>query len=65
MFIESFEVHYFKSLQDFKIHFNSDINILTGANNSGKTTVLEAISLWHECFSKLITQTKSKGKYLL
>jgi hypothetical protein len=35
---------------------------LTGRNNSGKTTVLEALSLWYECFQKLLTQAKRSQK---
>lgn len=40
-------------------------------NNSGKTTVLEALSLWQECFTKLITEAKrgektyKRGDYVL
>jgi AAA15 family ATPase/GTPase len=41
-------------------------------NNSGKTTVLEALSLWQECFQKLIvevkknkTTTSKRGDYTL
>lgn len=52
----------FKSFQDVTFHFNSDLNILTGVNNAGKTTVLEAISLWNECFGKLIRQAKKTVK---
>lgn len=56
MFIQKFQIQNFKSFQDVTLYFNKDVNILTGKNNSGKTTVLEALSLWHECFTKLITQ---------
>ncbi len=62
MHIKSFKIKNFKSFKDVTIHFNNDLNILTGANNSGKTTVLEAISLWHECFSKLISKAKGSEK---
>lgn len=58
MYIKTFNIKNFKSFQDVTIHFNSDLNILTGKNNCGKTTVLEAISLWHECFNRLIHQAK-------
>jgi AAA15 family ATPase/GTPase len=44
------------------LYFNKDLNILTGVNNSGKTTVLEALSLWQECFNKLITEAKRSDK---
>jgi len=49
---------------DITLYFNKDVNILTGKNNSGKTTVLEALSLWHECFTKLIIQAiRNQKKY--
>ena len=64
MFVQKFQVQNFKSFQDITIYFNKDVNILTGKNNSGKTTVLEALSLWHECFTKLITQAiRNQKKY--
>lgn len=71
MHIKEIKIKNFKSFQDTKIQFNSDINIFTGKNNSGKTTILEVVSLWHECFNKLIRQagrkTKNyrKGDYIL
>lgn len=54
MFIKMFKVRNFKSFKEVHFHFNDDINIFTGVNNSGKTTALEALSLWVECFVKLI-----------
>ncbi len=53
MFIKEFQVKNFKSFRDVTFHFNRDINIFTGLNNAGKTTTLEALSLWAECFTKL------------
>jgi AAA15 family ATPase/GTPase len=64
MFVQKFQVQNFKSLQDITIYFNKDVNVLTGKNNSGKTTVLEAISLWQECFTKLITQAIRNQKVI-
>ncbi|MEM0543326.1 AAA family ATPase [Flavobacterium sp. j3] len=71
MYINKFKIENFKSLKNVTIHFNEDLNILTGVNNSGKTTVLEALSLWQECFSKLVTEAKrgekgyKRGDYVL
>jgi predicted ATP-dependent endonuclease of OLD family len=59
MFVQNFQVQNFKSFRDVTIYFNQDVNILTGKNNSGKTTILEALSLWYECFTKLLTQANS------
>ena len=64
MYIQSFRIQNFKSFQDVTFHFNDDVNILTGVNNSGKTSVLEALSLWGECFEKLIREVKvSRGRF--
>jgi AAA15 family ATPase/GTPase len=58
MKIKSLNIQNFKAFQNVTIHFNADLNILTGVNNSGKTTILEALALWNECFNKLINQAK-------
>ena len=64
MHIKEFYVANFKAFQEVHIHLNPRLNIFTGVNNSGKTTVLEAIALWHECFSKKIYQAqKSESNY--
>lgn len=39
-------------------HADESLNVITGTNNSGKTTILEAIALWHECFSLLLMMAK-------
>jgi AAA15 family ATPase/GTPase len=54
MYISRFKVANFKLFQDIEINFNQKVNIITGVNNSGKTTLLQALSLWHECFIRLI-----------
>lgn len=71
IYIYKFHVQNFKSIEDVVFYFNKEINILTGVNNSGKTTVLEALSLWHESFTKLISEAKrgekgyKRGDYVL
>jgi AAA15 family ATPase/GTPase len=71
MHIKSLTIQNFKAFKNVTIHFNRDLNVLTGVNNSGKTTVLEALSLWQECFSKLISEAKraektyKRGDYIL
>jgi AAA15 family ATPase/GTPase len=62
MQITKFHIQNFKSFKDVTLILNKDVNILTGKNNAGKTTVLEAISLWYECFSKLLSQAKRGEK---
>lgn len=56
MQIAEFQVQNFKSFKNVSIHFNSKVNILTGVNNAGKSTLLEAIALWNECYTKLLQQ---------
>lgn len=62
MFIRKFNIVNFKSFKNITLYLNSDVNILTGKNNTGKTTILEALSLWHECFGKLINKAKRSEK---
>lgn len=62
MYIHKFQIKNFKSFKDVTLFFNKDLNVLTGINNSSKTTVLEALSLWQECFEKLITEAKRTKK---
>ena len=72
MHISQFRVQNFKSFRDVTFHFDEKLNLLTAENNGGKTTVLEALALWHECYVKLLqeitenTSTKyNKGQYVL
>lgn len=54
MHIEKFVIENFKRFKRVELDLNADVNVLTGVNNSGKTSVLEALSLWAECFQKLL-----------
>lgn len=56
MHIEKFVIENFKRFKRVELDLNADVNVLTGVNNSGKTSVLEALSLWAECFQKLLRQ---------
>lgn len=55
MFLKEFYIDNFRGYRKFRLKAQKDTNILTGVNNSGKTTILEAISLWNEIFNYLIT----------
>lgn len=46
----------FKAIKEINIVFNKELNVFTGSNNSGKTTILEGISLWTEIFYKLYSK---------
>jgi predicted ATP-dependent endonuclease of OLD family len=58
MYIKLIELRNFKSFECVKVNLNKDLNVFTGVNNSGKTTLLEGLALWSECFRKLINQAK-------
>ncbi len=62
MHISRLAIEHFKSFERVELHVNPGLNVLTGVNNSGKTTVLEAISLWEECFRKRIWQAGKADK---
>ena len=42
--IEDFKIIYYRGIRDLELQGLNEINILTGNNNSGKTSVLELIS---------------------
>lgn len=58
MHITSLAIKNFKLFKDVRLHFDPHLNVLTGANNSGKTTVLEALALWGECFAALLRRAE-------
>lgn len=62
MKIKSFLIENFKSVESIEISLDPNLNVLTGVNNSGKTTIIEAIALWAECFEKLLGQAKRAVK---
>lgn len=62
MKIKSFRIERFKSIHDMEIMLDQGLSILTGINNSGKTTVLEAIAFWADCFRKLVHRAERGHK---
>ena len=60
MYISHFKIVNFKLFRNIEIDFNQTISIITGVNNAGKTTVLQALALWHECFITLIRKAGTK-----
>lgn len=44
--IDEFEIGQFRGLRNLKIEGLSQINLLVGSSNSGKTSVLEAMSIF-------------------
>ena len=65
MYIKLLKIKDFKSIKSLDICLDRQFSILTGVNNCGKTTILEAMALWSECFEKLlnVAQRTVNGKY--
>jgi AAA15 family ATPase/GTPase len=60
--IKKLLVRNFKAFENVEFEFTDSLNIFTGVNNSGKTTALEALALWHECYSKVLYQAGKASK---
>lgn len=58
MHLKKIHIDNFKNYRKATIHLDSHLNVFTGVNNAGKTTILEAVALWSECFRILITKAK-------
>lgn len=45
MFISKLKILNYKIFRDITIEMNKNVNIFVGENDSGKTTILEALSM--------------------
>lgn len=63
MFIESISVKNYRNLADFSIHFHEGLNVIIGANNSGKTGLLSVIRLL-DGFPSLSVEDFNKNELL-
>ncbi|MGF6489138.1 ATP-dependent nuclease [Pseudomonas frederiksbergensis] len=64
MHLKKIHIDNFKNYRKATIHLDSHLNVFTGVNNAGKTTILEAVALWSECFRILITKAKRSDRQL-
>lgn len=62
MHLKQLTIKNFKSFADVTFHLNPELNVFTGVNNCGKTTALEAIALWAECFRARTWQAGKRTK---
>ncbi|GAC28621.1 ATP-dependent nuclease [Brumicola pallidula] len=60
--ISNITLRNFKTFKEISIHPNPDFNIIIGENNSGKSTIFEAIHLWEKCYQTYILSSR-KGFY--
>jgi predicted ATPase len=49
MHIEKISLHRFKKYKDKTVELSPLLSLVAGANNSGKTTILQAFSVWEFC----------------
>lgn len=56
MYLQKLHIKNFRAIKDTEIHFNKGLNILIGPNNSGKTTIIDALRI---CLSKSDYNSKS------
>ena len=58
--IKQIAIHGFKKFKDFQLAFHDGLNIIIGENESGKTTVIEAINIalnqWYRTADKSIIE---------
>ncbi|HYX05966.1 MAG TPA: AAA family ATPase [Bacteroidales bacterium] len=45
MYLREFHIKNFRNIKDLTIHFNNGVNIIIGENNSGKTTIFDALRI--------------------
>jgi tetratricopeptide (TPR) repeat protein len=74
-YLKNVKIKNFKLLENFEIDFSKNVNIIIGENSSGKTSLLQAITLGlltdkfigesNELYSKFITKSKDKSEIIL
>lgn len=61
--IEKIVVQNFKSIKKLEIQCNQGFNVIIGENNTGKTTIFEAIHLWKICYDSNIQKSNKSLFY--
>lgn len=62
MFISKLKIRNFKCFSNIEIEFNPDFNLIIGENNSGKSTIFEALRLWQLSIQQFYNKRTYKRK---
>lgn len=54
MFISKLKIKNFKCFDEVEIKFDPNFNLIIGENNSGKSTIFDALRLWQLAFQKFL-----------
>ncbi len=66
MYISKLKIKNFKCYREVNISFDPDFNLIIGENNSGKSTIFDALRLWQLAFQKFLkdrTNNQSSSFY--
>lgn len=66
MYISKLKIKNFKCFNEVEINFDPNFNLIIGENNSGKSTIFEAMRLWQLAFNKFLkdrTNNESKSSF--
>ena len=54
MYISKLKIRNFKCFDEVEINFDPNFNLIIGENNSGKSTIFDALRLWQLAFKKFL-----------
>ena len=60
--INQIAIHGYKKFKDFQLTFHDGLNVIIGENESGKTTIIEAINILKENGYKGVWCIEYEGK---
>lgn len=61
MFIKRIELHRFKQFQNTVINLKPELSLVVGGNNSGKSSILQALATWEFCKTLLEVERGRKA----
>ena len=62
MYISKIKIKNFKCFNDVEVEFDPNFNLIIGQNNSGKSTIFDALRLWQLAFQKFLKDRTNNKK---